>query len=91
MDENKHKKIHNIDFPSITRLPRIKVSPWKFPKPLDADFREPWMEEESYWTLPPILFEYIIQNSDAFDNSTKNKLNWLVRVSEKDHPILFSG
>ena len=43
----------------------------EIPKPLDADFREPWMEEESYWTLPPILFEYIIQNSDAFDNSTR--------------------
>ena len=81
---NEIKRIYSSEFPDNTRLPRINVSPWNFPKPIDANFREPWMEEESYWTLPPKLFEYIIEETEDFSPFVKKKLNWLVKVSERE-------
>lgn len=85
-----------VEYPRNGSLPRVKISPWKFPKPNDESIEkfEPWMSEEAYWTIPPKLILDIIEKS-GLDRTNKNAIKWLTLVIEKNSEellqVLLSG
>lgn len=79
-------ELRNIEYPSAGTFPRIKISPWYFPKPKNEDFIkiEPWMTEQTFWTVPPELVVRLIKSNHNLDNTTTKKYEWLARVIHRD-------
>ena len=87
------QRLTHISYPTGWNLPRIKVSPWHFPMPIDAENTEPWMVEDSYWTLSADLLIEIIESYDRDDSldlssnfleNTISQIKWIVRIIQRD-------
>jgi len=86
-------KLTKLAYPFGHSLPRIKISPWHFPKPIDAEYTQPWMIEDSYWSLSAKLIINIIRSFERGTNSDLSskfieeinpRMKWIIRVMERE-------
>ena len=85
------QKLAHRPYPTGWNLPRIKISPWHFPMPIDAENAEPWMVEDSYWTLSADLLIDIVDSfrSDSLGLSSNFLENSLPQIHYQQHLDLY--
>jgi hypothetical protein len=80
------KLISEIPFPKECRVPRLKIGPWKFTAPPEAERKESWVSENQHWSPSIEVLQRVIKQTLAGKQNSiiLRKVRWVLDYLGQD-------